>query len=95
MLADVDPALLPYVQLCDGNLACAPDYEHLLEDALDLRCAPGEGELPLHTVVGALPDGEPFSLEVRSRVYRERYPNPVERARAVREQTERFLMELA
>ena len=39
----------------------------------------------------ALPPGIPLSLEVRSAYYREHYPDPAARARAIREQTERFL----
>jgi len=91
-LAGIDPALLPYAQLCDGPRQVAratPD--RYLEDALDPRLAPGEGELPLRDLLRALPDGIPLSLEVRSARYRDAYPEPAARARAIREQTEYFL----
>jgi sugar phosphate isomerase/epimerase len=65
-----------------------------LEDAVDGRSAPGEGGLPLAALLNALPAGIPLSLEVRSRRYREQYPDPVARARAVLEQTRRFLRSL-
>lgn len=90
-VAAVDPHLLPYAQLCDGNLTCDDSYEAYLEDAIDLRAAPGEGELPLQTLLGMLPEHCPLSLEVRSRVYRERYPDPLARATAVLQQTQAFL----
>jgi sugar phosphate isomerase/epimerase len=94
-LRGLDPALFPYAQLCDGPAVLAePDAQRYLEDAVDGRSAPGEGGLPLASLLDALPGGIPLSLEVRSRRYREQYPDPVARARAVLEQTRRFLAEL-
>ncbi|MEM1232328.1 MAG: TIM barrel protein, partial [Pseudomonadota bacterium] len=40
-------SLLPYLQLCDAPANFTDDPAGLLEDALDRRSAPGEGELPL------------------------------------------------
>lgn len=80
---------LPYLQLCDGPATCAEDPAALLKDALDDRCAPGEGALPLTATVELLPNA-PLSLEVRSASYRSRYPDPAERARALRSATLRF-----
>ena len=62
-----------------------------LEDALDARLAPGEAELPLTDLLDVLPAGIPLSLEVRSKHYRDSYPDFAARGRAIREQTERFL----
>jgi sugar phosphate isomerase/epimerase len=91
-LRGLAPALLPYAQLCDGPAALMePGPQAYLEDAIDGRSAPGEGGLPLVDLLNALPAGIPLSLEVRSRRYREQYPDPVARARAVLEQTRRFL----
>jgi sugar phosphate isomerase/epimerase len=90
-VAEVPRHLLPYAQFCDGLASCADDQQHYLEDAVDLRSAPGEGELPLGQLLAALPTGCPLSLEVRSRAYRERYAEPETRARAVLEQTRAFL----
>lgn len=91
-LLAVDPGLLPYAQICDAPaLLAEPNYQTWLEDAVDGRSAPGEGELPLSRLIRALPPGTPLSLEVRSRRYREQYPDPVARARAILDQTRRFL----
>ena len=90
-LAIVDPGLLPYAQICDGPaILTEPNYQAWLEDAVDGRSAAGEGALPLRRLLRALPPGTPLSLEVRSRRYREQFPDPVARARAVLEQTCRF-----
>ncbi|QTD57602.1 sugar phosphate isomerase/epimerase family protein [Parasphingorhabdus cellanae] len=83
-LKTVTGNLLHYSQICDGNLHCADDFDAYLEDAIDLRSAPGEGELPLIDILDALPMDIPLSLEVRSKTYRDQYPDPVERAKAVR-----------
>jgi len=91
-VAVIEPSLLPYAQLCDAPLQ-PPGTEHAdyLRDALDARLPPGDGELPLDAFVGALPAGLPFSLEVRSKALRERYTDPLQRARAVLDATRRFL----
>ena len=82
--------LLPYLQLCDGPLDYVDDPDGLLEDALDRRSAAGEGELPLWALMQQVP-GVPLSLEVRSRRYRETYPDAAARAAAVLAQTRRWL----
>ncbi|MEM1231154.1 MAG: TIM barrel protein [Pseudomonadota bacterium] len=82
--------LLPYLQLCDGPRTCEEDAEALLEDALDRRSAAGEGQLPLRALMAQVP-GVPLSLEVRSRRYREAYPEAAARAGAVLAQTRRWL----
>jgi len=88
-LADVHPKWLPYVQLCDvpvpGQIT---DFDKYLEDALDGRLAPGEGTLPLAELMDRLPDNIPVSLEVRSKYYRDTYPDPVERARVILQRTQ-------
>ena len=89
-LNKVDMRLLPYSQICDGNLDCEASFEHYLEDAIDLRSAPGEGELPVNEILRALPANLPLSLEVRSKAYREQYRDAVERAKAVRAQSLRY-----
>jgi len=82
---------LPYAQLCDGPAALPnAEYNTYLNDAIDGRSAPGEGELPLRQLLAALPADVPLSLEVRSKRYRETYADPVERARAVLTATQRF-----
>ncbi len=91
-VASIAPALLPYVQLCDAPARLQrADSATFLTDAIDGRSAAGEGELPLRDLLAALPANVPLSLEVRSKRYRDRYPDPVERARAVLDATNRFL----
>jgi sugar phosphate isomerase/epimerase len=87
----VDPRWLPYVQLCDvPQRGAIADAEAYYEDALDGRLAPGEGALPLREFLGCFPADLPISLEVRSRFYRETYPDPVERARRILASTREF-----
>jgi hypothetical protein len=42
----------------------------------------------------ALPANLPISLEIRSLYYRERYPDPVERARVILERTLAFFADM-
>ncbi|MEP3225732.1 MAG: TIM barrel protein [Parasphingorhabdus sp.] len=83
----IDSKLLPYCQLCDGNLHCLDDFDSYLEDALDLRAIPGGGQLPIADLIAALPVATPFSLEVRSKALRDSFPDPVARAEAVFQQS--------
>ncbi len=93
-VGQLDVSQHSYIQLCDGPLACEATREALLVDALDRRCAPGEGELPLASLLAALPADVPLSLEVRSKWYRDTYPDPLARATAILEQTNKFLGEI-
>lgn len=83
-LEELEASLLPYTQICDGNLDCDTSFEAFLEDAIDLRSCPGEGELPVAAIIEALPPGIPLSLEIRSKAYRDRFPDAADRAKAVR-----------
>ena len=85
---------LPYAQFCDGLATCGDDDAALIADALDDRSPPGDGELPLSHMLDALPEGIPLSLEVRSRVLRETYPDPVARATHLLERTRAFLNQM-
>lgn len=92
-LRDIDPHLMPYIQLCD---ACAQlqdsSPEGLLEDALYLRQLPGDGELPLRDLLAQCDRQMPLSVEVRSRELMQRFPSDaVARARAVFNATQKFL----
>jgi sugar phosphate isomerase/epimerase len=69
-----------------------PDAYYI--DAIDGRLAPGEGSVPVAAMTRALPANLPISLEIRSRYYRERYPDHVERARVILERTRAFLADL-
>lgn len=90
-LASIDAHLLPYIQVCDAP-AVANDAAPaaLLHEALHGRLLPGEGGLPIAELLGVVP-AVPLSLELRSEPLRTLYPDPVERARAVRLSMERLL----
>ena len=87
-VAAVDPARLPYVQLCDAP-ASAPDQ--LVVEALDGRLLLGAGELPVGELVDVLPAHTALSFEMRSAQLRSTYPDPTERARHVLSTTRAFL----
>lgn len=93
-LPPLDPTQHPYIQFCDGLRDCVDDPQHLLEDAIDLRSAPGAGELNLRPLLQALPADTPLSMEVRSRALREAYSDPQARAAAVLSQTRNYLTEI-
>ena len=84
-LRRLDPALLPYAQICDGPARPAEGSRAgLFSDARDERRLLGDGELPVREFLAALPQGIPLSLEIRSRRLRERHPEAAERAARVR-----------
>lgn len=91
-LASVDAHLLPYLQVCDAQ-AVPADAAHaaLMHEALHGRLLPGEGGLPIAELLCVVP-AVPLSLELRSQPLRTAYPDPVERARAVRLSMERVLI---
>lgn len=77
----VDPALFPYAQWCDGPAEPQGwDRREIIVDALDDRSIPGEGALPVNEFEQLFADSVPFSLEVRSKALRDRFPDPAERA---------------
>jgi len=60
-LAALDPALFVYLQLCDVPLKGEGPY---MDEALNERLPPGEGELPLRSLIAALPSDIVISMEV-------------------------------
>lgn len=60
-VAELDPALIGHVQLCDVPRETGGSY---LEEAMSGRMIPGQGELPLREFVEALPRGQVLGLEV-------------------------------
>jgi sugar phosphate isomerase/epimerase len=91
-LLGVDSDLLPYAQICDAP-ATSPgeDVGLLVDEALNGRLLPGDGALPIREIVAGLPTGCPLSCEVLSSELHQRFPEPVERARAVGDATRGFL----
>lgn len=76
-LAELDPQLIGYVQLCDAPLVpTIPDY---MEEAMFQRAVPGEGELPLLDILKALPRQRIVGLEVPLRSEAEAGVEPHER----------------
>ena len=63
-IARVPPARFGYMQLGDVPAAVPPTMDAILAEARAERCVPGEGELDLVALVGALPPGIPVSVEV-------------------------------
>ena len=91
-VADIDPNLLPYIQLCDASEALADEsFDGVLEDAIFLRKLPGQGQLPLDDLLKVVEANTPLSLEIRSRTLIEQFPRLHDRANAVFESTQQFL----
>ncbi len=92
VLRQLDPALVPYAQVCDAAARPADaSRPGLFSDARDERRLLGEGALPVREFLAALPAGIPLSLEIRSRRLREHYPDAIDRANCVRTNAARFL----
>lgn len=84
---------LSYAQFCDApeSLPDLSSQASILEDALDRRMLPGEGNLPLAAMLEALPRDLPLSVELRSKALRDAFPDPAARAREVARATRAFL----
>lgn len=94
-LGHVPARLLPYLQVADAPTEPpGADRTALRDEALHGRLLPGEGALPLGATLAAVPD-VPLSLELRSAALLSRFPDPTERARAVRSACARLLAETA
>ena len=66
----LDPALIRYVQICDGP-AEAPAEAYFAEGGFD-RLPPGEGDYPLDRLLGVTPAGMPLSVEIPCKMLRDR-----------------------
>jgi sugar phosphate isomerase/epimerase len=68
-VAQVDPALLRYAQICDAgpDMPGPTDTPALIREARTGRLLPGEGVLPLKDLVAALPAGVPLAIEAPCR----------------------------
>lgn len=87
-VAAVPPGRLSFVQLCDAPTR-SPPPEGLRREARGGRLYPGEGELPLHALMDALPDGVP--LEIEAPCARAAHLPPAEQARLAADAARRFL----
>ncbi len=68
-VAQVDPSLFRYAQLCDASadMPGPTDAPALVREARPGRLLPGEGVLPLAEFVAALPPTVPLAIEAPSR----------------------------
>jgi len=62
-VAQIDPALFRYAQICDAAPGMPTDAPELIREARTGRLLPGEGVLPLRELVGALPATTLLSVE--------------------------------
>lgn len=96
-IAALPPAWFSYAQLCDaGADRPAPDDKSaIIDEAVYRRLLCGEGVLDLDGMLKALPPALPLSIEMRSQALYDAYPDGQERARALAEQTRKFLHDRA
>jgi len=68
-VAQIDPALLRYAQICDAapEMPGPGDTPALIREARTGRLLPGEGVLPLRELVAALPATVPLAVEAPCR----------------------------
>ncbi len=68
-IAQVDPALFRYAQICDAvaEMPAPDDTPALVREARTGRLLPGEGALPLAALVAALPADLPLAVEAPCR----------------------------
>jgi len=89
-LRAADPRLFPYAQISDGVLGPGePDPRALGRMSPNQRRLPGEGTLPLHEILDALPPGLPLSVELP--MPKSERKSAREWARATANSTRRFL----
>jgi sugar phosphate isomerase/epimerase len=78
-LAAVDPDHIGYAQLNDTTLR--PRIDNYMEEAMFERMVPGEGELPLHDLLSALPGDAVLEIEVPRRSLALAGVSPIDRMR--------------
>jgi sugar phosphate isomerase/epimerase len=78
-LHELEPEKIGYVQLSDTTLK--PRMKSYLEEAMYERMAPGDGELPLAEMLGAVPDDVVVGLEIPMRGLAESGVGPMDRLR--------------
>ena len=94
LLSRIDPALIGYVQICDGP-AGMPSGEVYFDQALHQREVPGEGELLLVEMMACIPEHIVASMEVPLRSLRQQGVSDAERARLAAEGSRRVLQAAA
>jgi sugar phosphate isomerase/epimerase len=95
-IAAVDPAYIGYAQLNDTTVAPRSDVSNsYMEEAMFERMVPGEGELPLHDILSALPDHIVIEIEVPRRSLAMAGVSPIDRLRPCVEAARRLLAEIS
>jgi sugar phosphate isomerase/epimerase len=92
-IAALDPAMIGYVQLCDAPRE--PSEPNYMLEATFERMAPGDGDVPLHDYLSAMPPGVTISLEVPLRSQAEAGIPPETRLRRCVEAAGRLLANLS
>lgn len=87
-VAAIEPSLISYVQLCDAPRERPPMIERR-EESLRHRLYPGDGELPLHDLMDALP--RDITVDVEAPVASDARLPFDQRARRAGDATRRFL----
>jgi sugar phosphate isomerase/epimerase len=88
-IAQLPASMIGYVQICDAPLEMAPEKQW--DEALGNRLPPGEGELPLHDFLRALPHDYPLSIEAPMNAKRDQGMNALERAKLLLAATRRVM----
>jgi len=91
-LAALDPTQIGYAQLNDTTLQ--PRLDNYMEEAMYERMVPGEGELPLHDLLRALPTGIVLELEIPQRSLALAGVSHIDRLRPGVEAARRLLSEM-
>ncbi len=92
-LAALDPDHIGYAQLNDTTLQ--PRIDNYMEEAMFERMVPGEGELPLHDILSALPPDIVIELEVPRRSLALAGVSPIDRLRPCVDAACRLLCEVS
>ena len=88
-IAQVPPALIDYVQVCDGSGPRPTDFETMIFQARNERAFPGEGNLDLAGMLAVLPGGLAPVQSLATTL------TPVERARRGRQAVDSLLAAVA
>jgi sugar phosphate isomerase/epimerase len=88
-LAAIDADQIGYAQLNDTTLR--PRFDNYMEEAMFERMVPGEGELPLHELLSALPADTVLEIEVPRRSLALAGVSPIDRVRPCVEAARRLL----
>ncbi len=91
-LAAINPDHIGYAQLNDTTLQ--PRIDNYMEEAMFERMVPGEGELPLHDILSALPADIVIELEVPRRSLALAGASPIDRLRPCVDAARQLLSEV-